>query len=92
MKRTIIFCVMALALMSSVLLAQNAPINFETGGHGANWTWTVFENATNPAVDIFNYTYSTVIQFDDLPAGSYSLLPTFPIFARNKLLTICFRE
>lgn len=61
MKRTIIFCVMALALMSSVLLAQNAPINFETGGHGANWTWTVFENATNPAVEILPNPHSTGI-------------------------------
>jgi len=26
------------------LCAQNAPIDFEPGGHGANFTWTVFEN------------------------------------------------
>lgn len=47
--------------MSSVLYAQNAPINFETGGQGANWTWTVFENATNPAVEIMANPHSTGI-------------------------------
>jgi len=33
-------------------IAQNGPIDFETGGHGANWTWTVFENDTNPPLQI----------------------------------------
>lgn len=28
------------------------PIDFEAGGFGANWTWTVFENGTNPPVEI----------------------------------------
>ena len=32
--------------------SQNAPVNFETPGIGASWTFTVFENATNPAVEI----------------------------------------
>ena len=31
--------------------AQNAPINFEPGGIGANWTWTVFEDATQPPLE-----------------------------------------
>ena len=26
----------------------NGPIDFETGGYGADWTWTVFENSENP--------------------------------------------
>lgn len=30
----------------------NNPINFEPGGFGANWTWTVFENGSNPPVEI----------------------------------------
>ncbi len=34
------------------LNAQNAPIDFESGGYGADWTWTVFENNTNPPVEI----------------------------------------
>ena len=28
------------------------PIDFEVGGIGADWTWTVFENDSNPAVEI----------------------------------------
>ncbi len=28
------------------------PIDFEVGGFGADWTWTVFENDSNPAVEI----------------------------------------
>ena len=27
------------------------PIDFETGGFGASWTWTVFENDDDPAVE-----------------------------------------
>jgi hypothetical protein len=30
--------------------SQNIPINFETGGFGANWAWNVFENGNNPAL------------------------------------------
>ena len=32
--------------------AQNAPIDFETDGYGADWTWTVFENEDNPSLEI----------------------------------------
>ena len=35
MRNTIIFCALALILMSSVLAAQIAPITFEAGGQGA---------------------------------------------------------
>jgi len=45
-KFTLVFTMMA------VVFAQNAPIDFEADGFGANWTWTVFENVTNPAVEI----------------------------------------
>ena len=31
--------------------SQNVPIDFETGGQGANWTWTVFQNADNPPLE-----------------------------------------
>jgi hypothetical protein len=41
-------------LVSSLGFSQNAPINFETGGQGASWTWTTFENTTNPALEIVN--------------------------------------
>jgi len=62
--------------MSSLMFAQNAPIDFEPGGHGATWTWTVFENATNPPVQIMANphqtginTSATVAQFTALEAG-----------------------
>ena len=32
--------------------AQNSPINFESGGQGANWTWTSFENVGNAPMQI----------------------------------------
>lgn len=56
--------------------AQNAPIDFEPGGHGNSWTWTVFENGTNPAVQMVSNPdvsavnpSSTVARFDALTAG-----------------------
>lgn len=77
MRNTILLSIAVLIMsMSSVLFAQNAPINFETGGQGANWTWTVFENATNPPVQIISNphatginTSATVAQFTALMAG-----------------------
>jgi hypothetical protein len=43
---------MMLLFIFSISMAQNSPINFEAGGFGANWTWSVFENGANPAVEI----------------------------------------
>jgi hypothetical protein len=45
---------MALVLFSTGAMAQNAPVDFESGGNGASWTWTVFENDNNPAVEIID--------------------------------------
>jgi hypothetical protein len=39
-------------LFISNLIAQVGPIDFEAGGKGADWTWTVFENVDNPALEI----------------------------------------
>lgn len=39
-------------ILPIMAFAQNGPIDFEAGGHGANWTWTVFENDTNPPLQI----------------------------------------
>ncbi|MBK9151044.1 MAG: T9SS type A sorting domain-containing protein [Saprospiraceae bacterium] len=57
--------------------AQNAPVNFENGGIGADWTWTVFENATNPPLEIVNNpnpaginTSGRVAKFTALQAGN----------------------
>ena len=58
-------------------MAQKSPINFETGGNGATWTWTPFENSTNPAVEIIANpdksginTSSTVMKYTALQAGN----------------------
>jgi hypothetical protein len=41
-----------LMLATSVSMAQNAPIDFESSGHGSQWTWTTFENDDNPALEV----------------------------------------
>ncbi len=63
-------------LIASVGFSQNAPINFEPGGQGASWTWTTFENAANPALQIVSNpgasapnTSSNVAKFTALPGG-----------------------
>ncbi|MBK9254108.1 MAG: T9SS type A sorting domain-containing protein [Saprospiraceae bacterium] len=64
-------------ITGSLSFAQNAPINFEAGGNGANWTWTVFENDTNPALEILANpdqsglnTSATVAKFTALQSGN----------------------
>lgn len=44
--------IVALTLFSGFSFAQNAPIDFESGGYGNTWTWTVFENDDNPALEV----------------------------------------
>lgn len=56
----------------------NGPIDFETGGYGADWTWTVFENSENPpSLEIVSNpnssginTSSTVAKFTALSSGA----------------------
>lgn len=64
-------------LIASMGFSQNAPVNFETGGQGASWTWTTFENGTNPAVEVVNNpsatapnTSSKVAKFTALQGGN----------------------
>jgi hypothetical protein len=66
-------CLLAFAGTS---MAQNVPIDYETTGNGANWTWTVFENLGNPAVEIIANpdmsginTSCTVAKFTALQGG-----------------------
>lgn len=74
MKHLVAFTFLAsFALFAS---AQNAPIDFEPGGNGANWTWTVFENDDNPPLEIVANpdptglnTSSTVAKFTARAAG-----------------------
>jgi len=54
----------------------NAPMDFEIGGYGADWTWIVAENGTNPDLEIIDNpvsgginTTATVAQFTALQTG-----------------------
>lgn len=71
-----IFTLSLSILVLSIGFAQNAPVNFESGGQGASWTWTTFENSSNPAVEIVSNpnasganTSSKVAKFTALSAG-----------------------
>ena len=86
------------------VLAQNSPIDFETGGYGATWTWTVFENGGNPSLEIVTNpntgdinSSATVAKFTALQtgqpwAGCESLhgsdIGTFSLDATNSTLKI----
>ena len=84
--------------------SQNAPIDFEAGGNGADWTWTVFENDTNPPLEIVANpdpsginTSETVAKFTALQLGQAyagvesmhgSDIGTFDLTASNALVNI----
>jgi hypothetical protein len=79
MKNKIIylFAILFVMSMNGMVSAQNQPIDFETGGFGANWTWTVFENNTNPPLEIIPNpdatginTSATVAKFTALQSGN----------------------
>jgi hypothetical protein len=50
MKKIYFFYI--LFLTASFGYAQNVPVDFETGGHGASWSWNTFENSDNPALAV----------------------------------------
>lgn len=63
--------------MAGMAFAQNAPITFEPGEPGNAWTWTVFENDTNPALEIIPNpdpsganTSATVAKYTALATGN----------------------
>lgn len=63
-------------LISTISISQNAPITFENGEPGSTWTWTTFENGSNPAVEILPNpdpsganTSATVAKFTALQSG-----------------------
>ena len=84
--------------------SQNTPIDFEAGGNGADWTWTVFENDTNPLLEIVANpdpsginTSETVAKFTALQLGQPyagvesmhgSDIGTFDLTASNALVNI----
>ncbi len=89
---------------SLAVIAQNAPVDFEPDGFGADWTWTTFENDTNPPVEIIANpdpsginTSSTVAKYTTLPTGNPwagcetmhgSDIGTFTIDEENHLIRI----
>jgi len=57
--------------------SQNIPIDFEPNGNGGDWTWTVFENESNPPLEIIANpdpsginTSETVAKFTALENGA----------------------
>lgn len=101
MKKLItILCTLSLVYGFS----QNAPIDFEAGGNGADWTWTVFENDSNPDLEIIANpdasepnTSATVAQFTALETGQPFAgvesaqggdLGEFVLDATNNIITI----
>lgn len=59
MKNSILFTCLLFTIY--VTSAQVAPIDFEDGGNGASWTWTVFENGTNPPLEMVENPDASVI-------------------------------
>ena len=98
------YFLLASLVFVNIALSQNAPIDFETDGYGADWTWTVFENDTNPPLEIVTNpdpsginTSETVAKFTALQlgqpfAGVESLhgsdIGTFNLTASNALVNI----
>ena len=101
MKQAILIAALFLA---PFIYSQNAPIDFESGGNGASWTWTVFENVANLPLEIVANpdptganTSATVAKFTALQAGQpyagcESLhgadIGTFSIDATNSIVKI----
>jgi len=95
---------LVIMIVSGFLFAQNSPIDFETGGYGATWTWTVFENDNNPSLEIVTNpntgginSSATVAMFTALQAGQPwagceslhgSDIGTFSLDATNSTLKI----
>jgi hypothetical protein len=57
----------SLVLASAFSFAQNVPIDFEAGGFGADWTWTVFEQNTDtpPPLEIVDNPFKSGINTSD---------------------------
>lgn len=101
---TIFMAVLCALALNGFAFAQNSPIDFESGGHGASWTWAVFENDTNPALEIIPNpdatganTSATVAKFTALQTGNPwagcesmhgSDIGTFTLDATNSVVKI----
>ena len=103
-NKTLLVLFYVLLNSGGIVLAQNSPIDFETGGYGATWTWTVFENGGNPPLEIVTNpntgginSSATVAKFTALQAGQPwagceslhgSDIGTFSLDATNSTLKI----
>lgn len=65
-------------LTISQITAQNAPVDFEANGNGANWTWTTFENDANPPLEIIANPDPNGINTSDAVAKFTALLTGAP--------------
>ena len=68
---------LAIILFSTAVTAQVFPVDFEPTGNGGDWTWTVFENDSNPPLEIITNpfpsginTSQTVAKFTALTTGA----------------------
>lgn len=73
----IYFTLFFISMTTLSLIGQNIPIDFESTGNGADWTWTVFENESNPPLEIVANpdpsginTTPTVAKFTALQTGA----------------------
>lgn len=62
-----------LLVLAGITVAQNAPITFETDGFGATWTWSTFENDTNPPLQIVANPSATGINTSAMVASMTTL-------------------
>ncbi|WP_158211797.1 T9SS type A sorting domain-containing protein [Polaribacter tangerinus] len=94
-----------LLLSTYIFQAQNVPIDFEDSGKGANWTWVVNDNASNPALEIVANPATTgintsarVAKFTALDAGNdWALvisddIGSFTFDASNSLVKLMVRK
>ncbi len=93
-----------LILPLTAAFGQNAPVDFEEGGNGADWSWNMFENGDDPELEIVANpdpsginTSATVAKFTARAAGApfagvecahASDIGTFTINAENNQITI----
>ncbi len=68
--------IILLVLVHYVTIAQNGPVDFEAGSVGQDWTWTTFENDSNPPLEFVANpdtsginSSNTVAQFTALVSG-----------------------
>lgn len=84
MKKITTLC--TLVLLSAMSYAQNAPIDFESGGEGAApWTWEVSENETNPALEF-------VANPNMVAPNASAMVAKFTARADGKPWALCFTD